>query len=677
MKLIAGVDVGGTFTDVLLYNTETTELELAKVFSTSGMQSAGLMTGLRQTGAPLDRLDAVVHGTTVATNAVLERKGARTALVVTTGFRDVLELRRRDRPTTYGLTGTYVPLIPRSLSFEIDERIGADGQVVTALEDSVIDDLVDRLRTAEVQSVAICLMNSYVNAAHEERLAARLRTSLPDISVTTSAEVAPESGEFERASTTAVNAFVGAGMTRYLDAVQDELESEGFANDVQVMQSNGGVMPVRRAGPLAVRTLLSGPAAGTMGAAAFGRAAGLPDVISCDMGGTSFDVALIPDGQPTLTAESSIEYGIPLRVPMIAITTIGAGGGSIASIDRAGILQVGPESAGSTPGPACYGRGGTRPTVTDANIVLGRIAADQKLGTQTGFSLDQQAAVEAIREHVADPLAMSIADAALAIVRLANERMAGAIRGVSVDKGHDPRQFALIGFGGAGPLHVAELARIIGATKVLVPPNPGALSAYGCLIADVKYDFVSAVAADLASCTADHVARVLADQAQRGLATLSNDGFAEADTTVEHAAEMHFSKQMHTIRVPLGHDENGWTPDRLEEAFLAAYRELYGGRIPASPVRVASLRTVVQGKRNAVGTVRTSRVGDGVASEPRAVVFEDGAHVIHEIDRTQLGVGDIVEGPTIIVQTDSTVLLPPKATAVVHESGSLIVEVNQ
>ncbi|MFI7066775.1 hydantoinase/oxoprolinase family protein [Kribbella sp. NPDC050124] len=674
MQIVAGIDVGGTFTDVLLYDARTGALRLAKVFSTPGRQADGLLTGLQQFGVPFSDLDAIVHGTTVATNAVLERKGSRTALVTTRGFRDVLELRRRDRPTTYGLTGAYRPLIPRSLSFEVDERIDARGRVIEPLCRVSVEIVAAALRESGVESVAVCLLNSYVNADHERSLAGELRRLLPGVEVTASSEVCPEPGEFERATTTVANAFVRAPMSRYLGAVQERLQDRGFARDVQVMQSNGGLIPARRAGELAVRTLLSGPAAGTVAAAAFGEAAGLPNVISCDMGGTSFDVALIPGGRPAVTTESAIDYGIPIKVPMIDITTIGAGGGSIASVDRAGILQVGPESAGSDPGPACYGRGGTRPTVTDANIVLGRISADQRLGTQDGLALDRDAADEAIRSHVAEPLGLDVDTAALAIIRFANEKMANAIRMVSVDKGHDPREFALVGFGGAGPMHIAELARAVGATTVLVPPHPGALSAYGCLIADVKYDYVTAVGSNVEECTTGGIECVLADQAELGRKTLLADGFTDQDIAVEHIAEMSFSKQVYSIHVPLGSELDTWTADRLSEEFHRQYLAIYNGRNPSGTIRLIGLRTVVTGERQPVNQVMATST-EHAPSHERTVVFADGAHTVPVLRRESLLPGQCLNGPLIVDQSDTTIVLPPATSATVHDNGSLIVKV--
>lgn len=673
MTFVAGIDVGGTFTDVLLYEEDKRKLRLAKVFSTPSMQADGLLNGLNQFGVPLSELDALLHGTTVATNAVLERKGARTALVTTRGFRDVLELRRRDRPTTYGLTGQYTPLVPRSRSYELDERIGSDGEVITPLSEAALRELVNVLREDGIESVAVCLINSYANSVHELKVADFLRQEMPEMAVSVSFEISPQLGEYERASTTAINAFVTKQMSLYLGTVQDRMRAEGFNHDVLVMQSNGGVIPANQAGKYAVRTLLSGPAAGTVAAAHFGKAAGLPDVISCDMGGTSFDVALIPGALPSVTSESEIEYGLPLKLPMIDIKTIGAGGGSIASIDRAGILQVGPESAGSFPGPACYGRGGTRPTISDANMVLGRIAASQTLGTQDGFQLDYEAAWIAIENDIAIPLGLSVPDAALAIVRIANEMMANAIRMVSVDKGHDPRRFSLVGFGGAGPLHIAELARSIGATKVIIPPHPGALSAFGCLMGDIKYDFMTAITSDVDNCSPDYLRTVLVGHRQEGEGKLHSEGFENSDIEVHHIAVLSYAKQMYTIDVPLGAQEDGWSPEALTEAFRAKYAETFGSRQRSGAINLVSLRTVVTGLRNDVD-FEAPRPVLGVESS-RTVIFDDGEHEVPVLRRESFVAGQAIEGPAVINQTDTTTILPPRSVAIVQTNGSLVVEV--
>lgn len=717
MSRTAGIDVGGTFTDVVAFDSEHSELRLAKVLSTDN-QADGLLAGLRQLGSPsrssastdpsrrsastldLASLTAIVHGSTVATNAVVARHGAATALVTTRGFRDVLEVRRRDRPDTYGLTGGYRPLVPRSRSYEVDERIDSAGRIRQPLDLESAARVAEALREARVDSVAVCLLNSYANPEHERQLGAALAEALPGVEVSLSVDVAPQAGEFERASTVVINAYVRPAMRAYLDRVQELLTDAGFGSQVQVMQSNGGLATARRAGEYAVRTLLSGPAAGTTAAAEFGIAAGFPDVISCDMGGTSFDVALIPDGAAATTTETSVEYGVPIRLPMIDIRTIGAGGGSIAWIDRGGILQVGPHSAGSSPGPACYRRGGEQPTVTDANLLLGRIDPDQSLGTESGFTLDVDAARRAIDSHVGRPLGLDVEAAALAIIRVANERMAGAIRTVSVHKGHDPRRFALLGFGGAGPLHIVELARAVGARTVVVPPYPGALSAIGCLVADAKHDYVHAVNTPVAEVTHAQVQKVLADHQDTGVGLLRDDGFAPDAITVEHVAEMSHTKQLYTVDVPLGADPAGWDAERLTEVFAERYAATYGGVLRNSPVMLVNLRSMVAGRRQGIQTAvqgpggqtagqggQTAGPHQGVrladaAGDPigapstRWVGFDSGAVDTRILPRHTLAAGDVIAGPAVVQQMDTTTLLPPGATATVHPSGSLVVEVD-
>jgi N-methylhydantoinase A len=674
VSLIAGIDVGGTFTDVVLYDTEEGQLRLAKVL-TSRNQADGLLRGLRQLGTDLADLIAVVHGTTVATNAVLERKGSQCALVTTRGFRDVLELRRRDRPDTYGLTGTYRPLIPRSRCFEVTERLDHEGKTITGLSADSVQDVAGFLRACGAESVAICLLNSYANPGHERAVAEALGRALPGVPFSVSADIAPEAGEFERASTVAVNAYVRPVMARYLKTVQARLADAGFTEDVQVMQSNGGLMPARRAGELAVRTLLSGPAAGTTAAAHFGAAAGLTDLISCDMGGTSFDVALIPGGTPAMTTEAAVEYGIPIRLPMIDIRTIGAGGGSIAWIDRGGLLRIGPESAGSDPGPACYGRGGQQATVTDANAVLGRINPDRELGTEEGFTIDVEAAAHAVAREIARPLELPVTEAALAIVRVANEKMAGAIRMVSVDKGHDPRRFALLGFGGAGPLHAVELARAIGIRRVVIPPQPGALSAFGCVVADSKHDYVQAVNAPVTDVSAGQVREALEAQRREGIRLLCAERFASSAISVIHHADMAYAKQLYTISVPLGERADGWTAGALTAAFKERYMAMYGDTLRTSPIKLVNLRTTVVGHRSALGLRHAVGRPADAAPPRRPVIFTSGSCDTPVYQRDTLPTGTRLDGPAVIEQADTTTLLPPGSRLLVHPSGALIVEV--
>ena len=673
MSLIAGIDVGGTFTDVAVYDTETGSARTSKVFSTRN-QADGLLRGLRQVVETVGQIAAVVHGTTVATNAILERKGARVALITTAGFQDVLELRRRDRPETYGLTGGYRPLIPRSRCVELGERLGADGGVVAELDMDSVRRVVSRLEELNVEAVGVCLLHSYADPVHENILAQELRDALPGVHLSVSSDLAAEAGEFERASTTAINGFVQPRMAEYLREVRRRLTEEDFTNDVWVMQSSGGLMQIDRAAQQPVRTVLSGPAAGTVGAAELAALAGIEDVISCDMGGTSFDVALIPKGKPAQSTGRQIAYGVPVQLPMVDIHTIGAGGGSIAWVDRGGVLQVGPESAGAEPGPAAYGRGGDLPTVTDANAVLGRLDPQAQLGTEEGFHINVAAAESAIRKRISEPLGLSVTDAALGILRVANVKMAGAIRRVSVDRGHDPRRFALVGFGGAGPAHIVELAAEIGSTRVLIPPQPGITSALGCLLADVRHDFVHAVNTDVDTITAEQVRDVFAAQREQGVRILRRDQFPAERIKVHHYADMAYTKQLHNLLVPLPDASERWTGKHLTEAFLECYQETYGGLLRRGNMKLVNLRTVVVGKRE---TVRFSSEPAVEHHEPlrRQVTFVEGTFETPVVSRAALKPGQRWDGPVIVEQQDTTTVVPPSAVVEVHPTGSLVVEV--
>ena len=673
MSLIAGIDVGGTFTDVAVYDTETGSARTSKVFSTHN-QADGLLRGLRQVVETVGQIAAVVHGTTVATNAILERKGARVALITTAGFQDVLELRRRDRPETYGLTGGYRPLIPRSRCVELGERLGADGGVVAELDVDSVRRVVSRLEELNVEAVGVCLLHSYADPVHENILAQELRDALPGVHLSVSSDLAAEAGEFERASTTAINGFVQPRMAEYLREVRRRLTEEDFTNDVWVMQSSGGLMQIDRAAQQPVRTVLSGPAAGTVGAAELAALAGIEDVISCDMGGTSFDVALIPKGKPAQSTGRQIAYGVPVQLPMVDIHTIGAGGGSIAWVDRGGVLQVGPESAGAEPGPAAYGRGGDLPTVTDANAVLGRLDPQAQLGTEEGFHINVAAAESAIRKRISEPLGLSVTDAALGILRVANVKMAGAIRRVSVDRGHDPRRFALVGFGGAGPAHIVELAAEIGSTRVLIPPQPGITSALGCLLADVRHDFVHAVNTDVDTITAEQVRDVFAAQREQGVRILRQDQFPAERIKVHHYADMAYTKQLHNLLVPLPDASERWTGKHLTEAFLECYQETYGGLLRRGNMKLVNLRTVVVGKRE---TVRFSSEPAVEHHEPlrRQVTFVEGTFETPVVSRAALKPGQRWDGPVIVEQQDTTTVVPPSAVVEVHPTGSLVVEV--
>ena len=490
-----GVDVGGTFTDLALYDADTNRLEFAKTPSTPDNQAVGVAAGIaelaRRYGVMPEQVDFFIHGTTVATNTLLERKGAVTALVVTAGFRDVLQIGRQERPSLYDWRiRRPEPLAPRRLRFEVAERVVHTGEVLTPLTGAEIDRVVARLAAADVDAIAVCLLHSYANPAHERALGEALRRSLPGVTVALSHEVLPEFKEYERMSTTAINAYVSPVMERYLRRLEHTISDAGLKSELYIMQSNGGTMGVETAIERPVHTIMSGPAAGVIGAAAIARQAGHANAISIDMGGTSFDVSLCYQGEVRQTQESEIER-LPIRVPMVDVHTLGAGGGSIAWIDAGGALRVGPSSAGAVPGPACYGSGGTQATVTDANVVLGRLGESGLLGG--AMPLDAALARMAVRERIADPLGIGVEEAAEGIVQVVNASMVKGIRVVSVSKGYDPREFCLVAFGGAGPLHASELAEEMDIPRVLVPVAPGVTSALGLLVADLRHDFARTV----------------------------------------------------------------------------------------------------------------------------------------------------------------------------------------
>ncbi|MEO5883075.1 MAG: hydantoinase/oxoprolinase family protein, partial [Caldimonas sp.] len=575
--MIAGIDVGGTFTDLIVVEHESGEVRIAKVPTTVHNQAFGVIAALRAAQVDPASLDAIVHGTTTTTNAMLERKIATVGLITTRGFRDVLELGRRTRPTPYGLKGRFVPLIERRFRLEVDERVDAEGEVLVPLDEAQVEAAAKQLIALGAESVVIHFLHSYVNGSHEARAAEIVRTLWPNRYVTAGHTIVAEYREYERGTTAAVNAAIQPVLHRYIERLQKELAARGFDRELLVMQGNGGTVSSTIVAEHAVATVMSGPASGVIAAAATAMQAGatpgeFANVVTYDMGGTSSDVALVLGGQPAVSSDLELEYAMPIHVPMIDVHTIGAGGGSIASVDAAGMLRVGPESAGAAPGPICYARGGTRPTITDANVVLGRLDADRLLAVDRGVSL---ATIEAaLLQHVGTPLGLSATEAALAIVRVANDRMAGAIRMVSLSRGHDPRDFALFAFGGAGPLHAAALAKELGIPKVLIPARPGLTNALGCLVADLRHDFVATVNQPLEALDPGRVGEVFAAQIAAGRALLERENVRVERIELLHRADMQFQGQSHILPVAIG--STAITIDALRAAFTAAYWKRFG-----------------------------------------------------------------------------------------------------
>jgi N-methylhydantoinase A len=673
-----GVDVGGTFTDVFVWDEAGQIVTTAKVPSTRGDQSRGFIEGIRQRVADFAEIATVVHGTTVGTNALLERKGAPTGIITTTGFRDVLEMRRRDRPKTWGLWGMFEPVVPRNLRLEVDERVLADGTIDTPVALDQVTAQAEILRDAGCEAVCVFFINGYANAANERLAVEAVRTLWPNDYVTAATEIIPEIREFERLSTATLNAYLQPVVSSYLDRLEGALRAQGSDADVLIVQSNGGVMAVETAKRFPVRTALSGPAAGVIAARAIAKAAGFPNVITCDMGGTSFDVSLIAGGEAALAAQTSIDFGMVVRTPMIEITTIGAGGGSIAWVDAGGILQVGPESAGSDPGPACYGLGNDRPTVTDANLVLGRINPARPIGGKLD-RLDLDAARAAIRTHVAEPLGLSVPDAAEAIFKVANAKMAGAIRLVSIERGHDPAQFAAMPFGGGGALHAGALMRDLGLGSSLVPRFPGVTSALGCVVADMRHDRVQTVnrlLTDVDCPALEAEMRAVADESE---ALLGRAGVAFDRIDRRFEFDMLYVGQTHTVAVAL-EMAGSLTPDNIQQAFDAAYLATFGRLLNAIPVRVLNYRVAVTGRRPRfdMAVFAAPREGDlAECQRGTRTIRSDGAdHTAPVYERLDLPKGAVIPGPAILEQPDATIFIDPDLTGRVDRFGNVVITRN-
>ncbi|HEY3066128.1 MAG TPA: hydantoinase/oxoprolinase family protein [Methylomirabilota bacterium] len=670
--LLVGVDVGGTFTDLVLVDEASGTVRVAKVPTTVRNQADGVLTALAEAAASPAELKIIVHGTTTATNALLERKGARTGLITTRGFRDVLELGRRTRPTPYGLKGTFEALIPRDLRLEVTERMDAEGQEVTPLAEDEVRRAAAWLRDRGVEALVIHFLHSYVNDVHERRARAVAAEAWPNAYVTAGAELLPEYREFERGTTAAINGFVQPVIDRYLRQLARELARQGYAHELLVMQGNGGTMSVDVAARHAVNTLMSGPAAGVKAAAFTALAAGHASVISCDMGGTSFDVGVIVGGAPAVSAEKEMGYGLPVRVPMIDIHTIGAGGGSIARVSSAGILQVGPQSAGAEPGPIAYGRGGEEPTITDANLLLGRLNPDGLLGVAGGVPLDRVR--EIVDKKIGAHLGLDGVAAAAAIVRVANDKMAGAIRLVSLQRGRDPRDFVLFAFGGAGPLHAVALARELSIPRVLVPARPGITSALGCLVADVRHDFVRTINQPLLRLDVSEARGILAAHIADGRRLLAGEGVAVDTVSVQHEADMQFAGQTHVLTVPIARMD--FTREDLAETFERAYRERFGVELREMRALVMSLRTAVIGHRPPIALAGLGgTVTPAGPPRTRRAWFDQKWYDTPIYRREHVPAGVTLVGPAIVEQLDATTVIEPGDEARVDALGNLEITV--
>ncbi len=672
---IIGVDVGGTFTDLIMDDGASGQMKIAKTATTLDNQAFGVLQALEDAGAALKQVDLIVHGTTTTTNAVLERKLARTGLITTQGFRDVLELGRRTRPQAYGMKGQFFPVIPRDLRLEVPERMDAQGNVLTPLDEDALASAVQTLAKAGCEALVIHFLHAYANPAHEKRAAEIAAQHWPNEFITAGHDLLSETREFERGVTAAVNASVRPLLDRYVQRLRNELEGRGYTGDVLVMNGNGGMVSSKLVARDAAKTVMSGPASGVMAAAYTGRRAGELNLLTYDMGGTSTDVALIKGGTPPVSSEIEVEYAMPIHVPMVDVRTVGAGGGSIAKVNAAGLLEIGPESAGATPGPICYGKGGTRPTISDANLLLGRLDPSKLNSVTGGVSAQDIAAI--FQTELGDPLGLSAQQAAEAVIQVANAKMAGAIRMVSLSLGADPRDYALFAFGGAGPLHAAALARELGVPRVLIPARPGITNALGCAVADLRHDFVQTINKPLDGLDLPALHDLFAQQIADGKAALARESVALVDTQIDCSVDMQFVGQSHVVRVPL--DTETPSLDTLRKRFEAVYWDRFKVDLPEIIARVVNVNTSVIGICPPLDLAllidAAGRKPSATPTAHRPVVFDGQTHDTPVYWRDHLPADVQLNGPAIIEQFDCTFLVPPGDHVTGATDGNLILHV--
>ncbi len=685
----AAVDTGGTFTDGCMLNESTGEFHAVKVLSTPDDPSKAIMNVLgrlaEKGGVSLSGLYLLLHGTTVATNTLLERTGARTALLVTRGFRDILRIARQNRPHLYNFRSLRPsPVIPRRLTLEVDERVLPGGVVYKPLAREHINELITQIKQLKPASLAISLIHAYANPVHEVMLKDALEKEIPGVPVTISSELLPEFGEYERTSTAAINALLRPVMASYLDKLQAGLEEIGSEarSGLFVMQSNGGVISSRQAAAECSRTVLSGPAGGVLAGVMLAREAGRPNIITADMGGTSTDVSLIYRSNPRYTTEGNVG-GFPLRLPMLDIHTIGAGGGSIAYIDRGGALKVGPASSGASPGPACYGLGGTEPTVTDANLVLGRLGPGSHLGE--GNPLDHEAAVRAIYDRIAKPLDITVEKAAEGIITVVNAGMTRALRLISVQRGYDPREFLLMAFGGAGPLHAAELSRETGIPGVLVPRYPGISSAVGILFADARRDYTTVMVTPWDKIDMEKLTENFKILENKGKLDFACEGFDPQLVSTHRFVDIKYTGQSYelTMQAPAGKFTAG-DLKLLERSFHLLHRSEYGFaredaslelvtiRVTATAPPFAGIRSDIQGS---IPAPPAKGEQNRVQPYHRNVIINGKPVETPVYPRQMLAAGMEISGPAVVEQDDATTFIPPGMRARIDSLLNMLINV--
>jgi N-methylhydantoinase A len=675
-----GIDVGGTFTDLVLIDDQSGQFYYTKTLTTPESLSDGVVAGIKkifaQAGAKVESLEYIVHGTTIGTNTMIERNGARVGLITTQGFRDVLEIARIERPDggLYDMTVDLpIPLVPRQLRLEVDERIGAGGEIVKLLDEDTVSAAVEQFKAAQVESIAVCLLFSFRNPEHERRVLSICKDLAPEIPVTMSVDIAPEFREFERTSTTVINAYLLPRTKSYIEALVKRLEDDFGKQDLRIMQASGGAMTAEVAKSHAVNMVNSGPAGGALATALFGSLAGERRIIGVDMGGTSFDVSLIVDGKPRIKSEGEIE-GYPVKIPLMDVEGIGAGGGSIAWLDAGAALNIGPKSAGADPGPACYGRGGQEPTVTDANLVLGRLNPDYFLGAEMDLYLDP--ARSAIQDKVADSLGISVEEAAAGILRVVNANM---VRGISVNstqKGFDVRDFSLLAFGGAGPLHAVELAAELGMERVIIPPYCSVFSAFGAVASDVRHDYVRTVTLGQRQLEANSLNREFASMETSAIKQLSEENIPDDKIQLQRSADLRYEGQSYELNIPIVDLTDTGAIEQMIADFHNTHGRIYAYSDPSESVEIISLRIAAIGQVPQIGLTKgeMGKSGPAIEKATRPVYFfGQGFLPSHIFERDDLKPGQQFRGPCLIEETTSTTVVPPGWAGIVDTFGNLTI----
>jgi N-methylhydantoinase A len=675
-------DIGGTFTDVAAFDDKTGKLLLGKSLSTPAHLVDGISEAVEKAGTRFADAALFLHGSTIAINTMLERTGAKTALLITEGFRDVYEIGRVNRPDAYNLYfRKHVPLVERALRFEVTERLTAEGEVYKALDEAGVNAVCDRLVELGIEAVAILLLHSYRNPAHEKRVKEIVQKRLPQAFVSASHELSQEYREFERCSTVVANAFIGPRVSEYVAEIDKRLRDEDFQGSFLIVQSTGGLYESHQAQVQCVRMLESGPAAGVIGARALCRELGLNDAVAFDMGGTTAKAGVIYQNEVLTTGAALIggyNQALPVQIPMIDVFEVGTGGGSIALVDENGALRVGPQSAGAVPGPACYGRGGTQPTVTDANLVLGRLGADRFLGGE--MMLDVAAAELAIKTHIGDPLGMSVIEAADGILRIASTAMSYAVKGVSTERGLDAASFALIAYGGAGPLHASAIAREIGMDRVIVPRAPGHFCAFGMLFSDLRYDYVRTSLMRLADARFDEIESAYKVMIDEGRAALAGSGVKPSKVVIGYAADMRYVGQEHAVTIELAPELIGKrNREAIKQRFDDVHLLRYGTSAPKEAAEIVSLRTTVTGVMKKPAPERIARGGPApIAAAQRGtrrVYFAGKPVKTPTYARDALRAGNRIEGPALIEEHASTTVVLPGDRLRVDEFGNLMLDI--